>query len=314
MEVCFLCRRVAQVLTPQLVGTIEGLADPSTGTWSNDITPPTPLLIPSEMEREATNTMSSPKPRPSSPPGYPPQNLPHDTREVIPDAGNIILELNAPAYDNPMLERFYQSSSAIPNQKHDFHSKEFTRFSDPLQTTQISRMSEPTIPTENLYTPYSDPGGSDSAGVSTYRNDSPGPYGPPPLPHQTYQPGQLVNPHTDSSSCKRLVSLGKALFDPFAVGYTDIENVTLSRGLSGSIFGHSRVNLDRSDSISTSNTGGEPIVIGASSSVATSIYRCDSMDSSGVSSPPQEYTDIKVELRKYNANLVFKVGEEIVRF
>jgi len=302
------------VLTPQLVGTIEGLADPSADTWSNDITPPTPVLIPSEIEHEATNRMSSPKPRPSSPPGYPPQNLLGGTREVTPDASSTILELNAPAYDNPTLHRFHQSSSAIPDQKHDFHSKEVTRLSDPLQTTQISRTPEPTIPTEDLYTPYSDPGGSNSAGVSTYRNDSAGPYVFPPLPHQTYQPDQPVNPHTYSSSCKRLVSLEKAQFDPFAVGYTDSENATLSRGLSGSIFGYSHMNLDRNNSISTTNTGGEPIVIGPSSSVATSIYRCDSMDSSGVSSLPQEYTNIKVELSKYNANLVFKVGEDIVRF
>ena len=160
----------------------------------------------------------------------------------------------------------------------------------PIQPTH---MPEPAVPTEDLYTPYSDPGGSNGASTSIYRNDSAGSYVLPPLPHQTYQPGQLVNPHTDSPSCKTLVSSQKAQFDTFPVGYTDIENVTLSRGPSGSTSGYSRVNVDRNSSITSSNTGGDPIIIGPSSSRITSLYRDDSTVS-GVNSLPQEYMDIKM--------------------
>ena len=155
-------------------------------------------------------------------------------------------------------------------------------------------MPEPSIHTEDLNTPYSDPGGSNGAGASVYRNDSAGSYVLPPLPHQTYQPGQLVNPHTDSPSCERLVSSEKAQFDHFAVFYTDVENLILSRGPSGSASGYSHVNVDRNSSITSSNTGGEHTHAGpSSSSMITSLYRDDSAVS-GVSSLPQEYMDIKM--------------------
>ena len=73
----------------------------------------------------------------------------------------------------------------------------------------------------------------------------------------------------------------------------DVENVTLSRGPSVSTSGFSHANVDRNNSITSNNTGGEPIVIGPSSSVATSVYREDSAVSR-VSSLPQEYKDIKM--------------------
>ena len=76
----------------------------------------------------------------------------------------------------------------------------------PSQPTQITHMPEPSIPAEAPYTSYPDPGGSNGAGPSIYRNDSSGSYVLPPLPHPAYPPGQLVNPHTDSPSCKNLFS------------------------------------------------------------------------------------------------------------
>ena len=146
--------------------------------------------------------------------------------------------------------------------------------------------------TEDLYTPYSDPGGSNGAGASISRNDSASSYVLPPLPHQGYQPGKLINPHTDSPSCKKLASLEMAGLDLYAVVNTDIGNVTLSRGPSGST-SYSHMNVDRNNSLTSNNTGGEPIVIGPSSSVATSLYRDDSTVSR-VSSLPREYMDIKM--------------------
>lgn len=69
--------------------------------------------------------------------------------------------------------------------------------------------------------------------------------------------------------------------------------MTLSRGPSASTSGYSHMNVDRNNSITSNNTGGEPIVIGPSSSVVTSLYRDDSTVSR-VSSLPQEYMDIKM--------------------
>ena len=74
----------------------------------------------------------------------------------------------------------------------------------PSQPTQISHMPEPAMPVEDLYSPYLEPGKSNGAGASVNRNDSAGSYVLPPLPHPSYQPGQLVDPHTDSPSCKKL--------------------------------------------------------------------------------------------------------------
>ena len=103
----------------------------------------------------------------------------------------------------------------------------------------------------------------------------------PPLPHQ---PGKSINPRTDSPSCKKLASLEKAGFDLYAVVNTDIGNVTLPRGPSGSA-SYSHMNVNRNNSITSNNTSGEPIVVGPSSSVATSLYRDDSTVSR-ISSPP----------------------------
>ena len=69
--------------------------------------------------------------------------------------------------------------------------------------------------------------------------------------------------------------------------------MTLSRGPSASTSGYSHVNIDRNNSVTSTNTSGEPIVIGPSSSVGTSLYRGDSTVS-GVSSLPQPYLDIKM--------------------
>ena len=77
--------------------------------------------------------------------------------------------------------------------------------------------------------------------------------------------------------------------------------MTLSRGPSASTSGYSHMNVDRNNSITSNNTGGEPIVIGPSSSVVTSLYRDDSTVSR-VSSLPQEYKDIKkAEAAAYKA-------------
>ena len=64
----------------------------------------------------------------------------------------------------------------------------------------------------------------------------------------------------------------------------------MSRGPSGSTSEYSHMNVDRNNSIISSNTGGEPTVIEPSSSVATSLYR-DNSTVSRVSSLPQEYMD-----------------------
>jgi hypothetical protein len=69
--------------------------------------------------------------------------------------------------------------------------------------------------------------------------------------------------------------------------------MTLSRGPSASTSGYSHANVDRNNSITSTNTGGEPIVIGPSSSVGTSLYRGDSTVSR-VSSLPQQWADIKM--------------------
>jgi hypothetical protein len=83
----------------------------------------------------------------------------------------------------------------------------------PSQPTQIYHMPEPTVLTDDVYTPHPESGGPNGTGPSMNRNDSSGSYGSyvlPPLPHQAYPPGRLVNPHTDSPSCKELFSSQKA--------------------------------------------------------------------------------------------------------
>lgn len=81
----------------------------------------------------------------------------------------------------------------------------------PSQLTQITRMPEPSIPTENMYSSYPDSRGSSGPSLSIYRNDSSGSYVLPPLPHKAYPPGKLVNPHTDSPSCKTHFSLPESI-------------------------------------------------------------------------------------------------------
>lgn len=76
-------------------------------------------------------------------------------------------------------------------------------------------MPEPAFPAEDLYIAYPEPGGSNGASASIYRHDSAGSYVLPPLPHPAYSPGKLVSPHTDSPSCKKLVSSEKQDFNPF---------------------------------------------------------------------------------------------------
>ena len=147
------------------------------------------------------------------------------------------------------------------------------------------------MPTEDLSPPYSEPGGSNGAGPSIYRNDSASSYVLPPLPTPTYQHGKLINPHTDSPSCKKLAFPRQHRLT-FCDWDTDIESMTLSRGPSAST-SYSHVNVDRNNSVTSNNTSGEPIIIGPSSSVATSLYRGDSTVSR-VSSLPQEYMDIKM--------------------
>jgi len=160
----------------------------------------------------------------------------------------------------------------------------------PSQPAPISHMPEPTVPTDDLYSPYTNPGGSTDAGAPVYRNGSTSSYASPPLLHQ---PGQLINHHTNSPSRKKAVSSETASFDRLTVSYTGVENMTLSRGLSASTSGYSHVNIDRTNSITSNTTGGEPIIIGPSSSVVTSLYR-DNSTVSRVSSLPQEYMDIKM--------------------
>ena len=66
-EVRFYCRPVTQELTIWLVGTIRCKADPPTNTRSNGplgIASPPPLSTPSEVQREATNRMELPEPKP----------------------------------------------------------------------------------------------------------------------------------------------------------------------------------------------------------------------------------------------------------
>jgi hypothetical protein len=82
----------------------------------------------------------------------------------------------------------------------------------PLPPKQPFSMPEPSIPTEELYSSYPNSGGGlNGTSASIYRNDSSGSYVLPPLPNQPYPPGQIVNPHTDSQSCKALVLLRECL-------------------------------------------------------------------------------------------------------
>jgi len=131
MEVCFLCWRITLVLTPHSVGTIGSLVDPPTNTWSNGITPPTPVFTPSEIKRETTNMVSLLESQPSR---YPLQSLPGGTQGMASGSGGTVPEFNTSAYYNSIPDLFdvkNQSSSATPDQKYDFHSEEPKWFSDP---------------------------------------------------------------------------------------------------------------------------------------------------------------------------------------
>jgi len=89
-EVCFYCWLVAQDLTLFLVGTIQHEADLSTETWSSgppDITPLTPMLIPSEVEHESANRMVSLESQPPLRLEFPLKSLPDRVQEVTTGAG-----------------------------------------------------------------------------------------------------------------------------------------------------------------------------------------------------------------------------------
>ena len=78
----------------------------------------------------------------------------------------------------------------------------------PSQPVNLHHMPEPVISTstDDLYPPFPEPSGSNGAGPSMYRNDSSTSYVLPPAS----PPPPLANPHTDSLSCKKLFSSGKA--------------------------------------------------------------------------------------------------------
>ena len=141
-----MCRWVTRALTPQLVGTIGSLTSPSADTRSNDITTPTPVLTPNEIQHEAASRISLPEPRSSPPPGYPPHSFSGGTREVTSDTGGTILESDALAYDNLTLDRFRiedQSSNTTLDQKYNFHGKEVKRYSDPGEgDEEMARLPE----------------------------------------------------------------------------------------------------------------------------------------------------------------------------
>ena len=124
------------MLTPQSVGTIGSLVDPPTDTWSNGITPPTPVFTPSEIKHETTNMISLPESRPS---GYPLQSLPGGTQGMATGSGGTVPEFNTLAYYNSMPDLFdvkNQSSSATLDQKYDFQSEESEWFS-PATTMEV---------------------------------------------------------------------------------------------------------------------------------------------------------------------------------
>ena len=93
------------------MGTIRHPTDPSVNAWSIDqleITPPTPLFIPSEIEHGATDGMVLPESRPPSP-----QSVP----ELITDAVGPVLGSTSLAHDNAMVDLFHiedKTSSATP--------------------------------------------------------------------------------------------------------------------------------------------------------------------------------------------------------
>ena len=144
------------MLTPRLVGTIVGLADPPADTCSNGTTLPTAAPIPSEIQQREMNKTPLPEPRPSSPPEYPPQSLPGGIQEVTSDAGGTIVESNSLAYDDPMRDRFHveeQLPSVIQEQKHELCSKEVARVLDPGagdKVTMRSPVKSPAAGTENV--------------------------------------------------------------------------------------------------------------------------------------------------------------------
>ena len=69
----------------------------------------------------------------------------------------------------------------------------------------------------------------------------------------------------------------------------------LARGPSASTSEHSHVNIDRNNSVTSTNTGGELIIVGPSSSVGISLYRGDSTVSRA-GSLPQPYADVKMPI------------------
>ena len=87
-------------------------ARPSTrdsDTWYDGllgVSPPTPFLIPSRLEQVETNRMASPELRPSSRPGYSPQNVLDCAKDTIIDTGSSALVSNLLlAYNNPTVDQ-----------------------------------------------------------------------------------------------------------------------------------------------------------------------------------------------------------------
>ena len=71
-----------------------------------------------------------------------------------------------------------------------------------MEPIQITHVLESPTPTEDVHSSYLNFDGSNSVCTSIDTNVSSSSYVLPPLPHQAYPPGQLVNPHTDARSCK----------------------------------------------------------------------------------------------------------------
>ena len=92
-EVCLYSRRVTQKLTLSLVGTIRNDVDPPADIQPDgppDATLPTTLLIPNEIEHEATNGTGSLEPQPSSFSEYPSPSLRSHGWEATADTGGTI--------------------------------------------------------------------------------------------------------------------------------------------------------------------------------------------------------------------------------